>query len=72
MLTWCMVMNTQGDLYMDWIRFTEWLSTLAVFVACFLFLYNEMKTIDNRLERQSQRTDKLYEMFIDLIKEGRR
>ena len=27
--------------------------------------------IDSKIERQSNRTDKLYEMFIDLLKDGK-
>lgn len=43
----------------------EWITLLTVFGACFLFLLY-------KIERQSERTDRLYEMFIDLIKEGRK
>lgn len=28
--------------------------------------------LDGKIERQGERTDKLYEMFIDLVKEGRK
>lgn len=28
--------------------------------------------LDGKIERQSERTDKLYEMFIDLLKEQRK
>lgn len=40
----------------------EWISILAVFITCFAYLAH-------KIDRQSERTDKLYEMFIDLLKE---
>jgi hypothetical protein len=42
----------------------EWATLLSVFVGCFMFLFY-------KIEKQAERTDHLYEMFIDLIKEGR-
>lgn len=42
----------------------EWVTLLSVFLGCFMFLFY-------RIEKQGERTDHLYEMFIDLIKEGR-
>lgn len=41
---------------------TEWITTIAVFVTCFGYLAY-------KIERQADRTDRLYEMFIDLLKE---
>jgi hypothetical protein len=40
----------------------EWVSILAVFITCFAYLAH-------KIDRQSERTDRLYEMFIDLLKE---
>ncbi len=40
----------------------EFITTIAVFITCFAYLAN-------KIDRQSERTDKLYEMFIDLVKE---
>ncbi len=40
----------------------EWITTLSVFIMCFVYL-------SNKIEKQCDRTDKLYEMFIDLLKE---
>lgn len=37
---------------------------IATVIACTAFIYAEIRT-------QTARTDKLYEMFIDLLKEGR-
>lgn len=55
---------------------TEWLTLSAIFVGCFFFLHTEIKALDcrieSRMQAQEQRTDKLYEMFIDLVKEGRK
>ena len=52
---------------------TEWLTLAGMLLACFYFLYSEMKSIDNRIEQRmvclEQRADRLYEMFIDLLKE---
>ena len=57
---------------MDWIQF------IAIFgsvIGSFVFLFREMKQIENRLdiktEVQAARSDRLYEMFIDLLKEKR-
>jgi TRAP-type C4-dicarboxylate transport system permease small subunit len=47
----------------------EWISIIGVFLACFLFLLSEMKHIETKIDQQSARTDRLYEMFIDLLKE---
>lgn len=43
----------------------EWVTLISVFIGCFLFLLY-------KIEKQSERTDHLYEMFIDLVKENRR
>ena len=43
------------------IRF-EWISTIAVFIICFVWL-------SYKIEKQADRTDKFYEMLIDLLKE---
>jgi hypothetical protein len=36
----------------------EWITTLAVFLGCFGYLAH-------KIDRQSDRTDRLYEMFLD-------
>jgi len=41
---------------------SEWITTIAVFVSCFTYL-------SYKLEKQADRTDRLYEMFIELVKE---
>jgi hypothetical protein len=47
----------------------EWVTILTAVVACFAVLYSEIKGLDAKLERQSHRSDRLYEMFIDLLKD---
>lgn len=39
------------------------------FVVLLITLLGGFYLLDGKIERQSNRTDKLYEMFIDLIKE---
>lgn len=45
--------------------FAEWLSLAALFLTCFVFLFNENKA-------QSARTDRLYEIVIDILRDGRK
>jgi len=40
----------------------EWISTLAVFIGCFAYLAH-------KIDRQSERTDKLYEMYVESNRE---
>lgn len=55
---------------------TEWLTLAGLIIACFLFNHAQMQDISNKLDQriniQCQRTDDLYKMFIDLIKEGKK
>ena len=44
----------------------------AEFVIVFITLLGGFDMIENKVSQQSQRTDKLYEMFIDLVKENRK
>jgi len=53
----------------EWIQFTGIILTV---LGTFAFLWRELKTLESRLDNQGKRTDKLYEMFIDLLKEGRK
>lgn len=43
----------------------EWITTIAVLLGCFGYL-------TFKIEKQADRTDRLYEMFIDLLKEGKK
>jgi hypothetical protein len=49
----------------NWLSHVEWCVMLVTLLGGFYLL-------DRKIERQSSRTDRLYEMFIDLIKEGRK
>lgn len=42
--------------------FLEWISIVAPVLACSLFLYGDIK-------HERQRTDKLYEILVDIIKD---
>jgi len=50
---------------MNWVNHLEFIVLLITLIGGFYLM-------DAKIERQSDRTDKLYEMFIDLIKEGRK
>ena len=60
----------------------EWVTLISVFVGCFLFLFHKIEKQSERTDslivimneqfaKQTERSDHLYQMFIDLIKEGR-
>ncbi len=56
---------------MDVVNFLEkfnWQTIIAMFAICWYFTH-ELKM---SLEKQSARTDKLYEMFVDLLKDKRK
>lgn len=50
----------------------EWASLATLVLGSFLFLHNQINNLEQKIERQCGRTDKLYEMFIDLIKENKK
>lgn len=54
------IMQTQNN----WITHVEFLALLITVIGGIYML-------DGKIERQSQRTDRLYEMFIELLKERR-
>ncbi len=43
----------------------------AKFIVLLVTLLGGFYLLDGKIERQSGRIDKLYEMFIDLVKEGK-
>ncbi len=47
---------------------TQW-TIHAEFVVLLITLLGGFYLLDGKIERQSQRTDRLYEMFIDIVKE---
>ncbi len=44
----------------------------AEFIVLLLTLLGGFYLLDGKIERQSARTDKLYEMFIELVRDGRK
>lgn len=50
---------------MEWSRHVEFAVILVTLIGGFY-------TLDAKIDRQSDRTDRLYEMFIDLLKEQKR
>ena len=51
-----------------WSRHIEFAVLLVTLLGCFYTLDGK---IERQGERQSARTDRLYEMFIELVKEGK-
>ena len=49
----------------NWFIHVEWVVVLVTLLGGFYLL-------DGKIERQGERTDRLYEMFIDLIKESKK
>ncbi len=43
----------------------------AEFIVLLVTLLGGFYLLDGKIERQSGRTDRLYEMFIDLVKDGK-
>lgn len=58
---------------MDWI---QTLSIMATVIASAYYIHREIvsdiKSVREEIKQQNARTDRLYEMFIDLLKEGRK
>jgi hypothetical protein len=50
----------------------DWIQTLSIIATVLGSAYYIHRDIHEDMKNQSARTDKLYEMFIDLIKEGRK
>lgn len=50
----------------------DWFQTLSIMATVVGSVYYFHREILNDMRIQSARTDKLYEMFIDLLKEGRK
>lgn len=58
---------------MDWTQTLTIIGTLGAFIFWTINrLDNDINKIHMDLREQGQRTDRLYEMFIDLLKEGRK
>jgi hypothetical protein len=50
----------------------DWIQTLTIIASVIGSAYYFAKDIREDLKVQCARTDRLYEMFIDLLKEGRK
>ena len=51
---------------MEW---TQVFTIMATLVGSVFYIHNDVKELKNEIQQQSKRTDRLYEMFIDLLKE---
>ena len=53
----------------------EWATLAGIVLGCFYVLHSDIKNLENRMEQrmlsQEARTDKLYEMFIELIQKNK-
>ena len=47
----------------------EWVQTISIISTVIICAYYIHKDVRSEIKSQSQRTDRLYEMFIDLLKE---
>lgn len=51
----------------------SWIPNIAVFIACFLFLLSKIERLESKFEakfeEQTARTDRLYEIVIELLKQ---
>ena len=54
----------------------QYITLISTMLGGFVFMYKEMKAIQKDLQddikTQSARSDQLYKMFIDLLKDGRK
>jgi len=50
----------------------DWIQTLSILITVIGSAYYIHREIHEDIKTQAARTDRLYEMFIDLIKEGRK
>ena len=55
-----------------WKRQMEWVQTLSIIATIVAGAYYMHRDIKEDMKTQTARTDKLYEMFIDLLKELRK
>lgn len=50
----------------------EWLQTGSIIITVIASAYYIHRDVQQDMKSQGARTDRLYEMFIDLIKEGKK
>lgn len=46
----------------------EWITIITAIIACFTVQFTQIQNLDAKIEKQSQRTDRLYEIIIDILK----
>lgn len=56
----------------NWIIHLEFLALIITFIGGFYVTNAKIERMGERIDTQGQRTDRLYEMFIDLLKESRK
>jgi len=55
----------------SWKLVPQWL-TLSAVIGGFIFLHGDINGLSNRIDQCNNRVDRLYEMFVDLLKDGRK
>ena len=63
------IMSANNRCYMNYQVFLEWVAMITPSVICFIFLHNQIFRLEQKMDQQGARTDRLYEMFVDLLKE---
>jgi hypothetical protein len=53
------------------VQHAEWFIVLTALIGGFFMLSNQIEHQSQRIDNQSTRTDRLYEMFIEIVKEKR-
>lgn len=60
------------DKIIEKFHLSEVIAIAAMFFIGCGYMVSEMHRIEGKIDQQASRTDHLYEMFIDLLKEGRK
>ncbi len=47
----------------------EMTTIIGSFIACFMMLYSQIDKLDQKIEKQAARTDRIYEMYCDFQKD---
>jgi len=55
---------------MNKIQIIEWASIIGTILTCFIFLMSKIERLEDRLDVQGARTDRLYEMFVELRRDS--
>lgn len=59
------------DAYEQFLEFIKGFN-LQTIVSLFLMMWYFFSHLETKMEKQAERTDRLYEMFIDLLKDGKK